>query len=140
MGKAKPADPDAKNNVGVKDEIGKEIIAQQKKSLKREVEMFEKQLEDLQKSYDNFKDQWLIDKRMYELHLEGDNIRKINPDFKYEAIDEFWELRKKQLQYKFRMDKHMAEAKLKHYLDQKEAVEEQYRSSLEKLNEIESEE
>jgi hypothetical protein len=124
------------DNVGVKDDIGMQIEAAQKEQLERELELFTKNLEQIEAEKANFAPQWEIDKELVEIILDKDNLQKVNPEFKYELNPRYWELRKKQIEYKFRMDKHLAESKLKGYDVQKTAVLEQIESSTQKLKEL----
>jgi len=131
------SDPTLNNEIGIKDdELGQEIMKEHIEHLEKEIEMFKQNLIDLEKSKTNFKEQWDVDNRIYEIFLNEDSIRTIEPKYKYELTDEYWELRKKQLFYKYRSDKFMAEAKLKEFDRNYESVTEQLKSSEEQLKEV----
>lgn len=110
--------------VGVKDDLGTEIEAEQRKTLTKEIKLFTKNRESSKKGKANFEEQWLVDNEIYEIILKGDNMKKLNPDFGYETDDRYWDLRNSQLSYKYRMDKHMSEAKLEEYDRQVEIMNE----------------
>lgn len=125
------------DNAGVTtDNIGAEILEAQKEQLHKEIELFEKNLEQLKKDKENFVTQWAVDNKLYEIILKDDNMKKINPEFGYELNPEYWELRHKQQEFRYRMDKHLAESKIRGYDVQMQAAEEQLVSANQKLNEL----
>lgn len=107
--------PSQMDEVKVQDDLGQQIIDEQISSLVREIKLFSKEKEDTQKSLDNYKTQWNVQKRLYEIMLDGDNIESVTPKIKYEKIPEFWELQKQMLGFKIRQDTHLNESKIKGY-------------------------
>lgn len=126
-----------KNYVGIKDEIGKEIIESQKESLKVEIQTFEEGLKNVLEAKKNYEDQWLVDKEVYELLLEGDNLKSLNPTQKFQTIDRYWELQKLKLQYKYREDKFLAEQRLKGYDEKIKEIQEKLELAKKTLQKIE---
>lgn len=129
-------DEKVKDEIGIKDDLGKEIEKEQRKTLNEEIELFTKNIESSKKSKANYEEQWVVDNEIYEIILKEDNMRKINPDFKYESDERYWELRRTQLSYKYRMDKFMSEAKLTEFDRQVEVLEEQLKIATTKLEEM----
>ena len=134
---ATKSDPTKDNGYKVDDDIGQEMIASTIENLKKEVEMYEKNLPEREKGRERFIQMWERDKRMYELMLENDNHKKISPDWNYELSDEYWDIRKSQLQDKFEQDKHMSEAKIEEFDVSIEAIKEELESSKKQLAELE---
>jgi len=129
-------DEKVKDEVGIKDDLGEEIEKEQRKTLNEEIVLFTKNIESSKKGKKNFEEQWVVDNEVYEIILKDINMRKINPDFNYERDERYWELRKTQLSYKYRMDKHMSEAKLEEYDRQVEILTEQLDIAKAKLAEM----
>ena len=125
------------DNPKLTDDLGQEIIAANSEQLKREVELFANNIEQNKKDEANYKTQWEVEKRIYELLLDGDNQRAVNPKIKVEELDEYWDLQKKMLQFKYREVKHLAEGKLKHYEMNNTHLKEQLESAQSKLKELE---
>ncbi len=132
--------PETEDNIGIMDDLGKEIMESQKKQLLSELTTFQSNIKEIEKSKQNFKDQWDVDNRIYEIFLEEYNIKKLNPEFKYEESNEYWDLRKKQLEYKYRQDKHMSESRLEEYDRKKIVLQEQIDIINKKLEEMGDEE
>ena len=125
------------DNPKLTDDLGQEIIAANSEQLRREVQLFTDNIEQNKKDEANYKTQWEVEKRLYELLLEGDNSTATNPKIKAETLPEYWELQKKMLQFKFREVKHLAESKLKHYEMNNTHLKEQLESAQSKLKELE---
>ena len=123
------------DNVEIMDELGQEIVAEQLKSLHRELSGFEDNLKQVLEAKENYEPQWEIDKRLYEIMIEGH--RKIEAQHEFEKNDEYWELRKRQLEYKFRQEKHLAESRINGYNIQIEALTKQVNSNKTKIDELE---
>jgi hypothetical protein len=121
--------------ISIKDDIGEDFAKETIDHLKKEIDLFKRNLEDNKKSKENFTVQWDVDNEVYQRMIKG--IKKINPDFEYEQDDAFWELRRKQLEYKYRMDKHMAESKINEFDRMEQAIAEQLKSSEDKLKDME---
>lgn len=122
------------DNVQIQDEIGKDIIAEQIKALEREIKGFEENKQSLIDAKANYIPQWDIDKEIYEIMIEGH--KKIEPTHYFEQNDRYWELRRKQLEYKYRSDKFTAESRIKGYDTQLQMIEEEIASAKKKLAEI----
>jgi exonuclease I len=125
-----------KNNVGIEDEYGLEIQKAQIENLKKELEAFDMSIDNTHKDIENFKDQWDNDNVIYECFLAKDALKKLNPEFAYELEQKYWDARQKQLEYKYRADKFMAEQKLKQFELQLTTLTEQRDSAQNKLNEL----
>lgn len=125
------------NEVGISDDLGQDIESQYKEELLTEIKNFEDTIEKTQQDLDNFKEQWENDLVIYDEMLKEGAIRRINPEFNYELSDRYWNAREKQLGYKFRMDKHMAEAKMQQYQTIIDTSKEQLEQAQQKLKELE---
>ena len=125
------------NNPSVEDQLTQEIVKGNIEQLKKEIGQFKKTLQTIDDSEKNYKEQWEIDEKIWELHLKDDNCKQIENTIKLHEEPEFWELHKKKLEYKYRMDKFTAENYLKGYEQQRKEVNAQLESSLSKLKELE---
>lgn len=122
------------DDIGIMDESGKEIVQAGIENLKQEIAVFENNIEQLKKDKENFSTQWEVDERAYELVIN--NLKRIKPEFEYEAIPEYWELKKKQFQYKFRQDKHLSESKINQYTRGIEANVSELKAAKDKLKHL----
>lgn len=113
------------NNIGVMDDIGVQMAKDQLIAHEKEIEACEEALVELEKDYNNYNDQWQIDKRLFELELEHFGKREEHITHKVELIPEFWELQKKKQEYRVRMETHNAEEHLKAIRKQQEALNKQ---------------
>jgi len=128
-----------KNNVSVKDDIGQDIEAEMIEALEREVALFNKNLDKIEADKENFVTQWKVDNELYQLMIEGSAKVPEHRVFEYEQSDRYWELRKQQLEFKYRQDKFMSEQRLGQYDTSKLALQEQLDSSQSKLTELKGE-
>jgi hypothetical protein len=136
MGKNTPADENKENNVEVQDELGMDILNEQKASIEKELENFIKQKEQYEKSLERFSAQWERDKRLYDIMLENFEKLPEKVDMKFETIPEYWELKKKQFEDKYVQDEFMSEAKMEEFKRGIAACEEEITSAKKKLAEL----
>jgi len=122
------------NTLITDDEVGREIVQTQIESLTREMEGFLDNKKQLQEAIDNYKPQWEVDDELYKLMIAGQ--KKIEPQFEFERDPRYWELRTKQLESKYKMDKFMAESRLAEYDRQMKLLDEQIDSAKTKLKEL----
>jgi len=124
---------DYNQDVGVEDELGQLTKEQMIDNLNEDVKSYTKSLETANNNLKNFKDQWEVDKGVYDIMQKEGNYRKISPVMVYEEDPKYWELQAQKLAYKVRMDSHMAEATLKKYEVQIEDTQRALDSAKEKL-------
>lgn len=89
------------DKVGISDDIGQEIESKQRQQLEDELVSHEEKLDDVIKLKDRHRLQLERDRRIYEIRLEGDNFKRIEPVFKHETLDEYWNLIRDVLQDEF---------------------------------------
>ena len=80
---ATEANPNTANDIGIKDDLGEDILKETVKHLENEVKMFTASLEDIEKTKARYEEQWNVDKRFWELQCDGNNLRKIDPTYGY---------------------------------------------------------
>jgi glutaredoxin 2 len=103
--------------VGVQDDLGAQIIERQIEVIKHELEqVFIPNLEREQKAKARMQEQWEVDKRLYEITIEG--FVSCEARMKYEENPEYWALHKKKQQWKFDQEINQHEMMMKAY-DQK---------------------
>lgn len=83
------------------DKIGKELLEQQIENLTTELKQFEDSIKETEARRERYCIQTDVDRRIWELRLEGDNCAQVTPTFKYHEVPEFWGLVKKQLQWAY---------------------------------------
>lgn len=125
-------DEKGSNEVGVKDDIGLDMIKRQLGALLVEEEAFVEALEQGEKSYENYQKQWDIDKRLFELQLEHFGLEEKNYTHKLHSVPEYWDLEKTKFEYKVKQETFSAEQRLKQY-------EEEQTNALKRLNLIREE-
>lgn len=86
------------NNPSIDDEIGREMKEAQIRELKKEYDHFTKTLKEKETALTFARRTYEVDLAGYEIALGGDNYYKVNPEFRYEQLDEYWVVRKKQLE------------------------------------------
>jgi hypothetical protein len=128
---------DVKETVGVKDDIGAEMIENQRNSLLAQKEMFTKNIAQVKAGYDNYKAQWDIENRIWEIRVQY-GTAKVTPTFEYENNSEYRELVDKMQAYKYREEKHLAEGALDGFLAQLKDLQEQLSTVEEQLKELEA--
>lgn len=84
------------NNVKIDDEIGQDLKNAQIESLLKEYKHFASTVKEKEEELKEAEHAQKVDVKAYELVLEGDNCRKVRPEFRYEELDEYWVLRKQQ--------------------------------------------
>ena len=133
---ATKSDPTKNNQISVKDDIGKEMIQKTKENIQKELEQFQKNYPEMVKHKERFEKMWARDKRMYELMLENGNYKKIEPQYQYETVEEYWDIRKSQLQDKFDEDRFLSEQKIAEYTANLKHMEEEMKSCEKQLKEF----
>lgn len=131
------SDPNAKNDLGMNDDIAKATTDAMKEQYEKEIKLFTENLERLDRGKERMQEQWEVDKRIYELRLEGDNNTPVTPMLKFETLPEYQELVKKKLQWKFDQEVFMEEERQKKYeRDRAQILEllESNKKELDKLN------
>jgi len=101
------------NEVEVMDDIGVSMVKQNLAAVLDEQEHYAEAIKVAMAAYDNYNEQWIIDKRLFE--LEMDNFGKIDDSkatHKIELIPEFWELQKKKKGFSIRQETYSAEKRL----------------------------
>jgi hypothetical protein len=137
MGQNEIANPNVDSNIGLQDELGMEALVQAKEQLKKELKIFSDNKSDLEKGKINFSKQWEVDKRLYALQLEGDNIKPLDPKTKLEAMDEYFELVKEKIRAKQRQDEFNFNQQMEAFDKQIAVMQEQIDSAEKKLKEME---
>lgn len=115
-------DAGTNNNVGVIDDLGMDIIAEQIKNYKAEKEQYEQALLEIDKSKENYQKQWAIDKEIMALQLE--HFGKNEKDFthKIHYLPRYWELEKEKYSFNVHSETIKAEQQMKGYDAEKEKV------------------
>lgn len=140
MGKNREADKTKNNKVGVKDEIGLEDVEKaSREAIENELKNFEEQRKRAIEGKKNYEEQWNVDDQLYNIILEKPAKKEEKRTFEYEDDPKYWELRKKQLEFKYRQDKYMADAKIKQFDTQIEKMQEQIDSAKEALKDFDEE-
>ncbi len=137
MGTNTNADPTVMNNVGEKDKLGLEIEQAQKDSINRELEQFNKQLVANEDSRENWNKQWAIDNELYQVILNSPNKIPEKIEFEYEKNPRYWELRKAQLEFKYRWDCIKSKSQSEYFDKAKESIMKEIESATNKLKELE---
>ena len=114
------------------DEIGQLTVEQMQENLKKDVEAYTKSLEDINKSLSRYKEQWEVDRKMWDI-IKSDHV-KLEPEFGYEANEEYWKLRLQKLMWKIEEDTFVAEKRMKHYSTQIEETQKALDGAKEKLS------
>ena len=101
------------NEVGVCDDIGIDMIKRNLGAVLDEQDAYAEAVEVAMKSYENYKVQWDVDNRLFQLELE--NFGKIDADkctHKIELVPEFWELQLKKKEFAVRQETYSAEKRM----------------------------
>jgi len=128
------------SKLGVNDEIGQEIEGEFKEQLEKELSMHIQNHSTKIDTMERFKKQLARDTRMWDLMLQDMNYKRVTPMFKYETLDEYWELAKGQLEDKITQEKYLSESRLKHMETEIIGIQEQItdcEEQLKKLNQTE---
>jgi len=129
------------NEVGVTDEIGKDLIKNQLLSLYAEEEAFVKARENALEGLENYEKQWLIDKELLELQLNNFGMLDSAKTHIVHTIPRFWELQKEQFGYKVRQETFQAEQTIKSFEREVETADKQLerirKSIADKVKELE---
>jgi hypothetical protein len=132
MGKEKVIEPN--DYVKVKDDIGKEIEAEQERSLEREIKDFKKALEDKKKGKERFLHQVA---RFEELNaIIGAKMSKITPTYEFEKDPRYWELQLEEHNDKVEQQRQVYEGARKKFDLEIEHMEDTIKSSEEKLQKL----
>ena len=124
------------HSVKVLDEIGLEMKAKQIEAIKREYDHFKSTLADKKVDLAQALEAQKVDLDVYALVLEGDNCRKLQPEFRYEELEQYWDLKHKQTevqQQSFLRKSNKAVSDLQSHIKQ---VEEQLESCGNKIKEL----
>lgn len=127
---------DMPTEVAIQDEAGQEIMKAQAEDLQREIDLFKKNLTDLDKTEANFKEQFDIDVEINSIIMDGDNMKPLVPKTKFEESERFWELQKIKHGFTIRQQNHLGTQQLEGYKVQRVAMEEQLASATQKLEEM----
>lgn len=100
------------NHVGVADNIGLEMLKQQKANHEQELKTLEDARAEAIKTRDNYKEQWDIHAAKVQVQLDNWGMIEEKKTHKFHLVPEYWELEKKLFQYQFRMDKFTNEAQI----------------------------
>lgn len=120
------------NQVGIKDDIGTDLINEQIKSYEKELQDTQKALDGQKKGLANYSEQWAIDKRLMELELEHFGKPEDAYSHNVHKVPEYWELQKKKFEFKVRWDTKQAEAAIEGYEKQIEI----YEKNIERLTKL----
>jgi len=124
------------HEVAVLDEIGIEMKEKQVSAIKRELDHFTKTLKEKKDDLEDALEAQAVDLKVYELVLEGDNYKKVKPDFRYEELEEYWELNKQQKKVQQKSFLKRSEQAISKLRNDMKAVEEQKASCENKLTEL----
>lgn len=108
--------------IGVKDELGQDITEGLVESLEKEIKLHKERLTQTEDNLQNYKEQWDVANRKFEILLSEDNLQRIEPVLKAELSEEYNTLVKKEFGYKYRQEKFVAEQTLKRYENEIEAI------------------
>jgi hypothetical protein len=103
------------NEVSVMDDIGIGMVKQQLGALLIEEEVFVEAIDVSKSNYDNYNNQWVIDKRLFELQLEHFGLQEQHYTHNLHLVPEYWDLEKEKFMYKVRQETFSAEKRLKQY-------------------------
>lgn len=137
MAQHRAEDTNTKNEVGVQDDIGQDIVDRQKEQAALELEQFESALQKELKGKERFRMMWEdIDKKVYEIMLANFGKNPDKCDMLYEKDPEYWALKKKQFELKYNEDKVLSESRLMKFDMDIEEIEAQIKDLKELLKEL----
>jgi chromosome segregation ATPase len=122
--------------VGSNDELGAEIIAEQKKHAENELTSYKNQLDTIEGLLSRYSEQWDVEKERWLIIL--DNFEKIDPVWKYEESPRYNELNKKIMTYKYESENHQAEAQINKFNLDIENLKERIAAQEKEIAEIEA--
>ncbi len=96
------------NHIGVVDEIGKEM-------LKEEREAYEEAFKNVEKDIENYEKQWKIDRELMQLQYDNFGMDEKKYTHKIHFVPRYWELEKEKFSYQIKMEEFKAEK----FLEQK---------------------
>lgn len=99
------------DKIGIEDEIGSSIEQKQREQLTNELASYKEALDDNIKLKARHQRQVERDRKLFELRLKDENFRRIDPVFKYEELDAYWELIRDVLQDEFEHSMQLGEGK-----------------------------
>lgn len=121
------------NNVLVDDEIGQDLKNAQIEALLKEYKHFVSTLSEKKSELEDALHARDIDLKTYAVVLEGDNCRKVSPEFRYEELDDYWVLRKEQTEIQKKAFMKKSEKIISQLQSSIEAIEGQIKSSGDKI-------
>ena len=124
------------SKIGVMDKGGEQILEHSLQQLETELEAHNRNLEDTKERKEIFKEQLARDIRIWEIMLTGDNYRRVTPVYKYETLDEYWELAKGQIEDKITQERQRSEGMLKRFDIQIDEITIQIEDIESKLNDM----
>ncbi len=102
------------------DQIGLESVKERVRGLRDEVARFEANIKLVETSIEQGKERYKTAIAIQDMMLANDGFKKVTPEFQYETLPEYWELRRKEISYqvednkaKFDNDLKMADQRLK---------------------------
>lgn len=108
------------------------------RNLREDVKSYEKVTEDAKKTLAMYREQAAVDLRTFELMLEPNALRKINPERNYELKDEWWTLIEKKQRYDIREKQAIIEGTIKRLEHELSIKEEALKNATEKLRKFEA--
>ena len=133
----KLADENTVNNPEQNDELGIDIVEATREQLEREIEQFKKNLDNIEKTREQYTKMFEIDKEINQIMVK--NYKLIEPQREYHKIDRFWELQIEKVKEEIKMGNLKGEGYLKGLDVQEEALREQLESSESKLKDMQGE-
>lgn len=124
------------NHIGVKDEIGKDMLLSQKESYMEDLDNYYEAVIQADKNYENYYDQWVIDKELMDLQLEHFGKDESQYTHKVHNLPRFWELEKQKFVYTIRQETAKADAYLAQQLEVREKALERIDIILKNLKEV----
>lgn len=129
-------DKNTKNEVGVQDDIGQDIVDRQKEQAELELEQFEIALQKELKGKERFARMWERDAKVYEIMIANFGKQPEKCDMDYELLPEYWALKKEQFVDKYNEDKVLSESRLMKFDMDIEEIEAQIKDLKELITEL----
>lgn len=120
-----------------KDDLGADLSVGLKDSLVKELELHKDRLEQAKRAYDNYKTQWDLENEKYQILMTDDNLSRVEPVIKAELNARYNQIQKELLMYKYRQDKHMAEASLARYQTEIDSITKDIEATQSELDKLE---
>lgn len=133
------ADPNKKNNMKHKDDsIGAVSYEQIVKNLNKEIVDFERELESIEKGRKYQDEQWAVEDELYRMKIDGFKPVPGTEKYVFEQNPRWWELQRNMIEFKYKEQKHYADAKKVEYDKREKIIKEQIQSIKDKLKDMES--